>query len=317
MPIYDPLLWALEVATVCLRHASWLQKYCPYCKRRSTMLAPRGRPGYCSHCGAWLGSMLALENRDSDVIAEDELNWQRYVILTVGELLAASPALSSPPARESFAQAIEEYLEYSADGKVSVLARRLHLSRRTIRDWKRGLQIPQLESLLQCSYLLDASPLDLFTANVSISRDTARKASPTQIEVKEKVKKRYRVLNVEAIRKELEAELLMLEGLSSPMSAVAKRLNYDHSFLCKHFPELCRAISDRYRAYRRKRREERKQTILDEIRETTFSIHAQELYPSQERVRLRLTKPSSIKEPGALAAWHEALQVLGWEARGT
>jgi len=33
----------------------------------------------------------------------------------------------------------------------------------------------------------------------------------------------------------------------------------------------------------------------------------------QERVRLLLTKPGSIKEPGALAAWHEALQDLGLE----
>jgi hypothetical protein len=45
----------------------------------------------------------------------------------------------------------------------------------------------------------------------------------------------------------------------------------------------------------------------------TFRIYAQSLYPSQERVRLLLTKPGSIKELGALAAWHEALQELGLE----
>jgi len=54
--------------------------------------------------------------------------------------------------------------------------------------------------------------------------------------------------------------------------------------------------------------------ILDEVQQTTFSVHDQELYPSQERVRLLLAKPGSIKEPGALAAWHEALQELGLEA---
>jgi len=127
-------------------------------------------------------------------------------------------------------------------------------------------------------------------------------------------KKRYRVLHVEEIRKELEAELLMQGGPPSPMSAVARRLKYDHSFLRRHFPELCRAISDRYRAFRKKKREERKQMILDEVQQTTFSVHDQELYPSQERVRLLLAKPGSIKEPGALAAWHEALQELGLEA---
>lgn len=316
MPIYDPLLWAFEVATTCLYHAVWLQTHCPHCKRRSTMLAAQRRPGHCSHCGAWLGIALAQKNSHSDAMTEDELNWQRYVILTVGELLAASPALPSPPGRESFAQAIEEYLKYSADGKVLVLARKLHLSRRTIRDWKQELQIPQLESLLQCCYLLDVSPLDIFTTNISISRDASQRASPVQIEIKEKGKKLYRVFNIEQIRKKLETELLTLEDPPAPMSAIAKRLNYDHSFLRRHFPELCRAISDRYRAYRRKNREKRKQAILDEVRQMTFSVHAQEMYPSQVRVRLLLAKPSSIKEPGALAAWREALQELGFENRG-
>lgn len=313
MPMYDPLLWSLEVVTLCLRHTCRLKEYCPHCKRRPTMLAAQVIPGHCSQCGAWLSITSALAERDSDARVEDELNWQRYVVHTVGELLAVSPALPSPPRRERFAQAITEYLEYCADGKVSVLAQKLRLSRRTIRDWKQGLQIPQLESLLQCCYLLDVSPLDLFNPNISMSKDVSQKALAEQLEVKGKVKKRYRVLRAEEIRKELEAELLMQGGLPSPMSAVARRLKYDHSFLRRHFPELCRVISDRYRAYRKKKREERRQTILDEVRQVTFRVHAQGLYPSQERVRLLLRKPGSIKEPGALAAWHNALQELGLE----
>ena len=237
------------------------------------------------------------------------------MLLTIGELLATSPALQSPPEKDRFAQAIEEYLEHSADGKISVLAGRLHLSRRTIRDWKRGLQLPQLESLLQCCYLLGASPLDLFNVRTPMSTGVSENISAAQVEVRGKVKKRYRVLNVEEIRKELEDELLMPEGPPSPMSSVARRLHYDHSFLRRHFPDLCRAISDRYRIYRRKKREERKQRILDEVRQATFSVHAQELYPSQERVRLQQEKPGSIKEPGALATWHETLQELGLESK--
>ena len=66
--------------------------------------------------------------------------------------------------------------------------------------------------------------------------------------------------------------------------------------------------------YRKKKREERKQAILNEVQQTTFSVHAQGLYPSQERVRLLLAKPGSIKEPGALATWHETLQELGLES---
>jgi hypothetical protein len=61
-------------------------------------------------------------------------------------------------------------------------------------------------------------------------------------------------------------------------------------------------------------REERKQKILDEVRQTTYRVYKQGLYPGQERVSLLLAKPGSIKEFGALAVWHEALVELGLES---
>lgn len=102
-----------------------------------------------------------------------------------------------------------------------------------------------------------------------------------------------------------------------PLSEVAKYLGYDQSFWYKHFSELCRAISDRYRVYRKKQREERKLKILKEVRQATYSVYARGLYPSQERVRFLLAKPGSIREPGALAVWHETLAELGKKNRGT
>lgn len=315
MPLYDPLLWALEVVTICLRHKCQLKTYCQHCNSQSTMLAAMGKAGHCSHCGAWLGTELTMENSHCNTVIKDVLNWQRFVILTIGQMLSTSPTFPDSIGREGFARAIEEYLHYFADGKISVLARKLHISRRTIRDWKQGLQLPQLESLLQCCYLLNVSPLEFFNATIAMKSRISRKPLPEQLEVKEKVKKQYRVLPLEEIRKKLEAELLIMEGSPSPMSAVAKRLEYDHSFLRRHFPELCQMISDRNRAFRSKKREERKQAILDEIRDTTYCVHAQELYPSQERIRLRLTKPGSIREPGALSIWQAALQELGYDNR--
>jgi len=41
------------------------------------------------------------------------------------------------------------YLDGVADGNVSVAARKCRVARRTIRDWEKGAQIPQLTSILQ------------------------------------------------------------------------------------------------------------------------------------------------------------------------
>jgi hypothetical protein len=97
------------------------------------------------------------------------------------------------------------------------------------------------------------------------------------------------------------------------MSKVAKRLRYDHSFLIKHFPDLCSYISARFEEYRMKRCEEKKRQIICEIRQATLVVHAQGVYPSQVRVRNSLTIPGSMRMPEALNAWHATLKELGWE----
>lgn len=312
--IYEPLVWMLEVVTVCTYHNCYLNDQCvnQKCKRHLSVLAPRTRPGYCDYCGCWLGELLELKG--GGVPTEEERKWQKWVVETVGELLAAAPSMSKSPRCEIFVEAVTEQLMNNFGGNVSALARRLHVSRRTIRDWVKGVQIPQLDSLLRFCHLAQVSPLCLFDKGVAIV-DCAKTGITASPELKQKSKKYYRAFHVELIRSALEAELLTKNDQPRPMSVVAKCLNYDQSFLCKHFPDLCRAISARFRAFRKKVREERKQRILDEVRQTTYGIYKQGLYPSQERVRLLLAKPGSIKEPGALAVWHKTLAELGLENR--
>jgi hypothetical protein len=309
---YEPLIWMLEIVTVCTHHNCYLTTQCvnQNCKRRISMLAPRTRPGYCDYCGCWLGE--PLKQAAGGVPTEEELEWQKWVVEAVSELLAAAPFMSKQPRYEIFAEAVTEQLNNNFGGNVSALARRLHVSRRTIKDWVKGIQVPQIDSLLRFCYLAHVSLLCLL-AKGATGVDPAGTGTTASQELKKKPKKHYRIFHGEQVRLALESELLTENYPPRPMSVVAKRLNFDHSFLCKHFPDLCRAISARYQAYRKKQRDERKQRILDEVRQVTYRVHKQGLYPSQERVRLLLAKPGSIKEPGALAVWHETLAELGLE----
>ncbi|TEB10646.1 TniQ family protein [Pelotomaculum propionicicum] len=58
-PIYDPLLWTLQVIKVCPYHRQYLQLKCPYCNQDDIpLLTWRSRPGYCPKCEQWLGIPL-------------------------------------------------------------------------------------------------------------------------------------------------------------------------------------------------------------------------------------------------------------------
>lgn len=203
----------------------------------------------------------------------------------------------------------EMYLHEMAGGNVSAIARKFRVDRKTIRGWKNGTQIPQLASLLQICYLCDVSPLSLFTDGMKI-REFAKATVPATLL---KNKKYYRSLDKERVRRTLEAELVAGSYPPQPMSKVARKLGYDHSFLCKYFPDLCRAISARFEAYRANQCAEKKQSIICEVRRAALKVHSEGLYPSQVRVRNLLTRPGIIRIPEALEAWRAILKELGWE----
>jgi hypothetical protein len=115
------------------------------------------------------------------------------------------------------------------------------------------------------------------------------------------------------VRRTLEAELAAGGFPPQPMSTIARKLGYDHSFLCKYFPDLCRAISARFEAYRTTQCDEKKQGIISEVRRAALKVHSEGLYPSQVRVRNLLTRPGAIRIPEALEAWRAILKELGWE----
>jgi hypothetical protein len=223
-------------------------------------------------------------------------------------MLAATPDILQTLQKKHFAEAVELFLN-QVDHNISALSRRLHVSRRTIRDWVKGVQIPQLHSLLQFCFLAQISPVQL----LDIQQDTPDISVLTPHQTDGNKQKHYRLFSIERIRLALEAEISSQTTPPRPMSAVAKGLHYDQTFLYHHFPDRCRAISNRYLAYRKKQRVERNQRILNEVQQVTRQVYEQGLYPSQERVRLLLTKPGSMKEAGALAMWHATLKDLGIE----
>jgi len=313
--IYNPLIWSLEVVSICPIHSTPLHRQCPYegCRRPLPLLAPRSRPGYCSHCGRWLGRQYGEETMSvSPCLDQEDLVWQHWVGAKVGELIASASNLRLPPQKERFAEAVTTYLEGVADGNVSAAARKFRVARRTIRDWKKGAQIPQLTSILQFCYLCNLSPLQLLTDGFPTAEFSSTNCTCTG-GPRHNGKKHYRSFDADRLRHVLREVLESNEYPPPPMSKVAKRLRYDHSFLVKHFPDLCSAISARFEEFRTKRCEERKRRVVREVRQATLVVHAQGVYPSQVRVRNSLSIPGTMRMPEALNVWHATLKELGWE----
>lgn len=307
--VYEPLLWALEVVTVCPRHNRPLQTSCPHeeCRQSLRVLDAYSRPGYCSHCGRWLGN---LEGASSETPVSEEQTWQEWVGTSVGDLLAAAPGLVSSPGREAVAAAISTCLEQGRERSARASARRIGVSEWSVRKWQDGTQLPQLDSLLRLSYFLGVPLLPLLTEPQPAISPCPGAGSPQK---SPSIRRRApRKVDQDQLQALLEAAVNSDEVPPPTMQEVARRLGYDHSYLLKRFRAQCQAISQRCLDYRQAEGRRRTQEFCAEVRRATLDIHAQGRYPSIRQVKKLLAKPGCTRIPEVAAVWQATLRELGW-----
>jgi transcriptional regulator with XRE-family HTH domain len=313
--IYEPLLWSLAPVTRCLRHHQRLQLVCPYpdCRRPSPWLGTRSRPGYCARCERWLGRRSTPEPVEASATTPEENEAHLWIAQALGDLIAAAPTLPAPPRREHLLQALAASVERVAQGNRRAWARKLGLVIETASQWHRGLVMPSLSFLLLICSRLGTTPLRFLLGDGD--------QAPHRAEAHEAHAAPRLPAPLSGVRPALDRETTqrfldqILAGEEEPppsLQAVVRRLAVSDPVLRYHFPEQCRAISARHLAYREERGRRTRERLREEVRQATYQLHQQGQYPSSRRVALLLDRPASLRIAAARAAWHEALQELGW-----
>jgi TniQ len=311
--IYQPLLWALEVIRVCPYHGLRLHLHCPYadCGNEYSALVPHSQTGYCPRCERWLGNPFP-QNGNGQGLGVEEQEWQQWVGTVVGGLLVAAPDFPVSPHQEVIAATITSYVQAAMEGNFSAFARHLQIHRRTAWEWGQGLQVPQLDALLQlCSYF-GTSPVRFLTGH-ALGTTPVLQHAPEEKTMTEKPKKRFRKLETERLRCALEGVLQEEENPPPSMREVAGRLQYDSSHLYKHFPDLCRAIAARCRAHQKEQRHQRLQRICDEVKQTAQTLRAQGRIPSERNVGKMLLSRGVLKEREVRAALYNMRREERWK----
>lgn len=301
--VYEPLLWALESIHRCPVHECFLQTACLHCAHTQPPLAPRSQPGYCMWCDRWVGNKLPGET-PSLLLSEEELRWHGFVEIGVGELLAVAPRLSSPLCRTNIAVSVEKIM----NGNQLALARRLQVTQASVWKWLEGESVPQLGTLLRICFCLGVSPLTFLTGEIATwSHLPECEVSQPMKKLERRPYKRFDAGRMQGI---LEAALQSRDEPPLSMSDIVRDLGYDQANFRKYFPELCRAISKRYMDYLKEKRRERIQTLCDEVRQATLSLHAQGCYPGNRQVAKLLRKPTSFMEPEVQLTWRQTVKEL-------
>ena len=240
-PIYEPLIWSISAVKICHIHQYPLMNYCPNCGKDLFFLAWNTRNGFCCRCHHWLGT--ACSTLESQFYNIQDLEWHNFVAQQVGELIARTPYLIEAPSRELVAQAIDKCINVATNGNAKAFAEQMYLSQTVPRDWRLGNALPQLSKLLRVCYRLSISLIDIYLGKLNIDSPIVFKDLP----LSEQYSKTNRPFDADKVR-----EFLEVHKESSPpqsLKQLAFKIGYDPTDLYRHFPDLCRQISARYKLH--------------------------------------------------------------------
>jgi hypothetical protein len=248
LPVYEQLLWALQIITVCPRHLVRLMIQCPHCDNHNAILASRSRPGFCSTCNKWLGDARKEGQKE---ISKDELADQMWVAGQIGQIFSAAQALSTLPSKGNVAKTISRCVDVLAEGRNLKFSRIIGVPKDRVRLWSNGKNLPELTGLLKVCRAAKVTLLDALAGQVDVSREEVAQARVKQVTVGDSTRRRGHLpLNVSAMKRVLE-ESLRDEYPPPSLKEFALRHKRAPNTLRYRFPKLCKLAVAKYQKYRK------------------------------------------------------------------
>lgn len=284
--VYESLLWALRVVTVCPQHQQPLVTTCPHCSRTQHPLAAYSYPGSCSRCRRWLGLQQSANGVDR-VPYHGEAEYQLWVANAVGEFLAAVPHLPSPLPKDNVRDHLRSYVNHLTGGNQKAFAELVQISRYQIVMWLAGHICPRLDSLLRVCYRLGISLVTLVTDE---AWDPAVGERLKKLGLLQPNRSRMWSHHPDERRRVLEAALH--EKPAPSLTAIARRLGCDRANLYHVDRDLCRQVTANHRLATLSLRQKRsgaericdEATIKQVLEQSLAQAHPTALYRLAQRL---------------------------------
>ncbi|MBW4509316.1 MAG: TniQ family protein [Scytonematopsis contorta HA4267-MV1] len=284
LTIYEPLIWKFKIITTCSHHQVFLSSKCPHCQQIISHLSSRSKPGYCSKCHQWLGTLhLSQEN-----MTPDELTWQVFVTNNVGSVLASTPYLLKIPYKQDIFQNLKRCIDLTTSGNKQAFAKLINSAKQTIFNWYEGNSFPQILALLKICYCLNISLFNLLTSNIyDIDIHNINDLNPTQCSK----------MNHYLPFDEIKALLLDYVDKSPPipMEKVAQEVGQNIRDLYRFFPEICRSIAIKSKKYRHYLSEKKIETLYEQAKSAAIELANLGIYPSDSKVQNHLNWKGHMK----------------------
>ncbi|ACK73992.1 hypothetical protein PCC7424_5417 (plasmid) [Gloeothece citriformis PCC 7424] len=293
--IYEPLIWFFQEAKICYKHQQILTNQCPYCSTNILLLS--SSPGFCSKCSQWLGSLSNYELDSKEILKDEELSWQNYLIPSLQDLIAIAPSLLKSPDKYQFLTFIHVLLKSNNTLTKNQLAKVLGLSFTQLQAYYQDFCLPSLPSLISISHSTNISLVKMLTENHSEGLDKSYKITSFNKDYVKSNKKIGSYQKRKSRNKIIKAlKNAITENPPPTLISVIKQLGYKNtSYFYYKFPELCHQITKRSKEYRHQLSLKNIENIQNEIEEIILYLHAQGIEPTINLLRSLMPKSGFLR----------------------
>ncbi|MET3551283.1 MULTISPECIES: TniQ family protein [Burkholderia] len=285
-PVYERLIWSLQYVELCPRHHCYLEDQCPTCRRRCMPEFNRRQLcGFCSSCGAWLGSTTPTCLQPFD---EAVLSYQAWAAECFADLLANPPRSTSAEHRERIVRVIDTCTERLFLGDRTASSQHHGALRSDTTEWLRGRRYPNPRMLLNISYGLQISLRDLFAGNIARCSNASLPPLPFTTPPPPRLPPPPTTdwAKVEHVLREVASGTRPFTSLA----CAAKSFGMRPALVSARFPSLCTEVGDAARALRAKiddeRRRQRDTLLAEYISTKTRQMLDAGEYPSVRKLSL-------------------------------
>jgi ribosomal protein S27AE len=240
--IYYPLIWYVRDAKICSKHLRLLEETCPTCGKNQSFVAHHAMLGYCTHCGAWLGTPIELKNKLGTTSKLSISERDKFITAALEQMISNNSTAEEFASNKRFIQRLKLYCHALTNGNMKRFEIRLGFNKNVIVSWADDLRKPRIDMFLELCFRLQQMPIELLTAE--IPKDLPDKIGPFE-KVHAVCRRKLSDLQFVEMKNRLESILANIE--SPTQISVATQLGVNRRFLNHHFPELARAISDKHK----------------------------------------------------------------------
>ena len=280
---YFRLAWESAEVTVCEEHGCSLTTHCSCCgKDNIRHAAAYVVPGWCTHCGAFLGQESPPADMTDPAV--------RWVARQIGELLAVQKGIQTAPTRDSLINTITHLITEMDHGQSAAFARRIGVAKSTVHHWLKGEGRPTLEASLKIAAQSGASLTQLLTGNLS---DWVRPQAGQLVLKFPHPKPRARAEQRELDWEDLESKLQEFLLLPTPISVLeaGRRLNVEARQLYLRANRATRQLGERWKAYLHRRSEEHVVKAWPYLEQACIDIWAEGKAVTRREVAARVPAP--------------------------